>query len=241
MGPTKRKGKINNKSEVSEEDPSGDEAAAAVVTAPGVTSNELKEILEKVLSEKLSKVEEKLVNTICELKEELAATKSIAEKALDLARENQVKIASLQDENIQLNEQITSLRTEKIKVIEEQIEDRTNRQMRKSIVFRGIEEEEDESWSQTEEKLAKVLHEVTGRPLGETSEWIERCHRSGPRPSPTSRPEPKDGATNGKRKGPRVINAAIYDWKDAQFILKSFRLNSIKIDLSSVLIRSMAL
>ena len=65
--------------------------------------------------------------------------------------------------------QITSLRTDKIKNIEEQIEDRTIRQMKKSIVFKGIEKTEDESWGLTEIKLANVLHEVNGKPLGETS------------------------------------------------------------------------
>ena len=91
MGP-KRKAKSNKLNQIiGDEDESGDEDSTAVeapATDPGITSDELKEILEQVISEKLSNVEEKLVMKICELKEDVAATRNIAEKALDLAKQN---------------------------------------------------------------------------------------------------------------------------------------------------------
>ena len=191
----------------------------------GTTMEQVRLMLETLLDEKLSKFEEKLLSKINDLQENLAATKNTAERALALAMDNKMKIETLSAENAVLQQRVSTLLTEKVRSLEEQIEDRTNRQMRKSIIFKGIEESPHETWNDTEEKLAKVMSEVTGKPLSETSEWIERGHRTG-KPSTGKASEaivPGD-SNSGRyvRKGPRVITAGFYDWKDAQHVLDSF-------------------
>ena len=200
----------------SEDEPSDNERDETVTAT---TLEQVKSMIESLLEEKLARFEETLLSKIDELQESLASTKSVAERALALALENKSKIDSLSSENAALQQRVSKLQSEKLKALEEQIEDRTNRQMRKSLIFKGIEESPNETWEETEEKLAKVMHEVTGTPLSETSQWIERGHRTGKLLNTNT-----GQSTDGKyqRKGPRVITAGFYDWKDAQNVLQSF-------------------
>ena len=223
--------KSASEDEAENEDTMSADANAAETVVVGTTMEQVKFMLESLLDEKLAKFEENLLAKIDELKENLAATKGIAEKALALARENQQKIDNLTLENAKFQQQITDLRTDKLKVLEESIEDRTNRQLRKTLIFRGVAESPTETWEETEKKLATVMHEVTGDPMSVTTEWIERCHRTG-KPSSGKPSDESAGMSsnsgNYTRKGPRVITAGFYDWKDAQHVLTAFMNNTIK-------------
>jgi len=97
--------------------------------------------------------------------------------------------------------------------IEERIEERTNRQMRKTLVFRGIAEHADEkTWQDTDNLLAKTLADVCDDfTHDEAGDLIDRCHRQG---------DPKyyrDAART------RPVVAAMMCWKDCEHIIRSFR------------------
>ena len=53
----------------------------------------------------------------------------------------------------------------RVKVVEELIEERTNRQLRKTLVIKGVPEDEDEkSWQDCENKLSKIFAETLDIP-----------------------------------------------------------------------------
>ena len=98
---------------------------------------------------------------------------------------------------------------ERLTAIEERIEERTNRQMRQTLVFRGIKEEVSEkTWSDTDSLLADTL----GTALDiDATNMINRCHRTG---------NPDYYAGVGRA---RPIAAAMHSWKDCERIIEHFR------------------
>ena len=57
----------------------------------------------------------------------------------------------------------------RVVALEEKLEERTNRQLRKTLVFRGIEEKPDgespESWEESRVKLAEAISVVCGEEI----------------------------------------------------------------------------
>ena len=109
-----------------------------------------------------------------------------------------------------------------IKLIEERIEERTNRQLRKTLVFRGIPEKssegaepgQPETWAETEAILAKEIAKHCELPEDVASGLVERAHRSAPNP-------------RYKGTGPRPIFAALYDWKKSELCKEKFKEKNI--------------
>ena len=98
------------------------------------------------------------------------------------------------------------------KEVEEQIEDRTNRQLRKTLVFKGIPESDDEkSWQETK----SLLSEKIGMSLRITKEkaasMIDRCHRGG------------DKKFYREKRKCRPIYAAMHNWDDCEKICQAAR------------------
>jgi len=99
--------------------------------------------------------------------------------------------------------------------IEERIEERTNRQMRKTLVFRGIREHADEKyWKHTDKRLSKTLADAFSCDESEATDMIDRCHRTG---------DPKYYKEAGRS---RPIAAAMHNWKDCEDIIETFRKNN---------------
>ena len=96
----------------------------------------------------------------------------------------------------------TALLSEK----DEEIEDLRNRQMRKTLVFKGIKESDAEkSWDDTEQSLIMTIKEAcTEFP----DDAIERCHRVQKK--------------RYSRTGSRDIVAQFYSWKDAEKVRQEF-------------------
>ena len=132
-------------------------------------------------------------------------------------------IQQLRDENNALKNQLANNKTN-ITILEEQIESRTNRQLRKTLVFKGIPEtpkeatgskkRTGESWAETEEIVRKKMAEICNISEEASYRYIERCHRA-------------NNSKNYKGSGPRPIFAAFYDWKDSEFVINEFRKNNI--------------
>ena len=107
----------------------------------------------------------------------------------------------------------------KMKELEERLEERTNRQLRKILVFRNVPEvEEDKKWSTTKallaSKISQVLDDVDEN---EAMQMIDRCHRGGKKPS--------DGEERPSR--PRPIYAAMLYWEDCERLTREARSSSV--------------
>ena len=109
-----------------------------------------------------------------------------AKSALDLAMsnsaliaENTEKISSHEFEYQTLLERLESLETEN-KVIKEELEDLKNRSMRKTLIFRNIQQDQRrESWDQTKIILAnEIKKKMENIDHGVIIKKIERAHRA---------------------------------------------------------------
>lgn len=91
------------------------------------------------------------------------------------------------------------------------MEDRTNRQLRQTIVITGVEELQDESWDDTRELLAEEISKGLKNSFNSADKMLNRVHRGS-----RSR-DPK------YENMPRKIFAALYCWSDCEHIINSFR------------------
>ena len=193
--------------------------------------------LEKILSENRTQIEksirETIKNELSSLKEELVRLQSELESVTNTA-DNAVKMSDqlkkdctkLQEENVNLKTKLQNITNEQGEILEA-IEDRTNRQLRKTLVFKGIPEEKiqddssvntdgspklrSENWNDTAEILAKAMSEaMPNTTVDAARSMVERCHRAAPNP-------------NYKGPAPRPIFAAFLDWRDSERAKDAFR------------------
>ena len=100
----------------------------------------------------------------------------------------------------------------KVKELEKKVEDRTNRQLRKTMIFRNIKEtEEEKTWEDTTDIVAGKISSLLDIDLEDAEYMIDRCHRGG---------DPKFY----KRKNRiRPIYIAFLRWPDCEQIIKAAR------------------
>ena len=154
-----------------------------------------------------------LDKTIEALQSNLEATTAIANNALALVTKLEKELAAVKEENTKLKK-LSQDNTSHIRQLEEHVEDRTNRQLRKTLVFHNIPEEPQESWAQTEKRVAEVIADVCNIQVAEAAENLERVHRSAPNP-------------RYKGNSPRKIFAALYDWKFSEKCKEAFKEKNI--------------
>ena len=105
----------------------------------------------------------------------------------------------------------------KIRDLAELTESRTNRQLRKTLIFRNIEEvKADETYSETKELLARTISSNTSITYQRALDNIDRAHREAKRDR------------GGTRQGKRLIYAAFHSWELCQLIIEQFRLRCIR-------------
>ena len=132
----------------------------------------------------------------------------------------------LKGENKRLKEKVNNVSSNQHS-LEERIEDRTNRQLRKTLVFRGIPEQpstatdgaetathKTESWQETKDLLADQISEICALPKPDAAAMLERAHRSAPNP-------------RYKGTAPRPIYVALFDWNQSQLCIEKFRQHNI--------------
>jgi len=179
----------------------------------------------------LEPIQKTIDETIEKLCSDIDNIKLIADNAFKLAQENQKVISQLRQENNALKNQLADNKTH-INLLEEKIESRTNRQLRKTLVFKGIPEKTSppktsgskrtgenkqktgESWDDTRKLLADKIANICVMRKEDASRIIERCHRS-------------NNSKNYKGTGPRPIFAAFFDWNDSEWVKSEFRKNNI--------------
>ncbi len=154
----------------------------------------------KHLTETLNKLIDKVIVLEKKIDEQNA---KIAAQDLQLAEKSVAPEAAAlnQIDRVQLEERLN--------LIEERIEERTNRQMRQTLVFRGIPEQGTEkTWADTDSLLADTLGTAL---MIDATNMINRCHRTG---------NPDYYASVGRA---RPIAASMHSWKDCERIIEHFR------------------
>ena len=176
------------------------------------TKDELKTIVQELLDSQTAD----LRSIVESLQTELEETRNIATGALRRVEECEASIVKLENENESLKKELTTLENaDQFKEIEERIEDRTNRQLRNTLTFKGITDDPNETWAQTENKLVDTFKKA-GIPASNAVNMIERAHR---------------GRPNKEKTGPRPIYARFFSWKDSEQI-KKLKLKNIANDSS---------
>ena len=109
-----------------------------------------------------------------------------------------------------------------IDAIKEEAEDRTNRQLRKTLIFRNVTEcNDNESYEDTKEVLARLIVEnCEDVSYNYVYDNIDRAHRE-------SKRRPRNDETPS-RQGKRLIFAVFHSWDLCQSILDDFRRMAIR-------------
>ena len=104
-----------------------------------------------------------------------------------------------------------------IQTLKEEAEDRTNRQLRETLIFKNIPEElEKESWEDTKRLLATIISRFCDSiEYDDAYKSINRCHRE-----KAIRPRNDDRPT---REGKRHIFAAFHSWNICQTFIEAIR------------------
>ena len=164
------------------------------IDADNVTNGQKLEQIEG----RVEKVEKNIADNLGGILDRLAAVES------DLRRHK-----------AETTDEINELRSENER-IKEELENRTNRQLRRTLIFKNIPEtKEDESYADVKNLLSDIISSNSDISKVEAYAGIERAHREAKR-------------EGGRRTGKRKIFAAFLDWDLPQKILQVFRKKGIE-------------
>lgn len=130
---------------------------------------------EKLLDKKISLIQQQ-IDRVADAVEEATL---IASEALNCTRENKEKIYQLDLIYTKNSNKLDKLE-KKCKELEDQLDDQTNRNMRTTLVFKGIAGQE-KSWNETVNLLSEqisTMAEDKNITKAAVSMWIERGHRA---------------------------------------------------------------
>ena len=94
--------------------------------------------------------------------------------------------------------------------VKERLEERTNRQLRQTIVVKGVKEQPKETWEITKQLLASTIAENVNTSYSNAYQLLNRVHRGRPTDDPHKR-------------GQRDIYANIYSWAHCERLVQDFR------------------
>jgi len=170
-----------------------------------------------------------LTQEIVRLQSELEVVSSVANNALKLSESLKKDVTLLQEENANMRAKLQNVIKEQVD-IQEVVEENKNRQLRKTLIFKGIPEQKfpdqsntnsngsqrmnPESWDDTATILATVMSETLDKTVEQARAMVERCHRGAPNP-------------RYKGNAPRPIFAAFVDWRDSELVKVAFRKHNL--------------
>ena len=197
-----------------------------------ITSAQLEKLLNEHQKKTEASIKATIKNELKELKEEISKLRSeletvenIASNANKLSEALQKEVSQLKEINTNLQAKINNNNNEHEKTLEV-IEDTKNRQLRKTLVFKGIPEQKiadeknpnpdgsprmrPENWDDTAVILAESMAKTMETTVEAARNMVERCHRA---------------AENPRYKGtaPRPIFAAFVDWRDSEKAKDEYR------------------
>ena len=158
---------------------------------------------------------EKVEVEVAQNTSDILLIKSAIEQLESASAEHKQEIERLSLENDVLKKQISEFSADRISKLEERIEERTNRQLRQTLVFKNIDERggKEKDWSVTKDVLAETISSTLDISFDSAYDMINRCHRSAPNP---------------RKNGRRDIYANFFCWEDTESIVKCFRRNNIE-------------
>ena len=123
---------------------------------------------------------------------------------------NRVEFLETENKKIKhdVSSEISTNFNKQVDELSERIESRTNRQLRETLIIKGVPEEDNENWEKTSEILATVICENGTITYENAYRLIKRAHREQP---------------NDNRVGQRHIYAAMHSWKFCEDLKTSFR------------------
>lgn len=188
--------------------------------------NEIRETIKSEFTAILSEFSA-MKDEMVRLQGEVESVTNVANNSQKIAENLQTRVTKLEEENNQLKHKLHNTVNDQHAALE-MVEDCKNRQLRKTVVFRGIPEKKiqsevntdgtlstrPENWDDTAGALAESMSQaLPNTTIEQASKMVERCHRS--------KPNPKYKGT-----GPRPIFAAFLDWRDSELVKVSYRKNS---------------
>ena len=235
--PDKRKSTKKTSSEQSEAETDPTTDANELPESPEIgyiTNEQLQQILKdnqkttetcikNAIKQELANMKVELVR----LQSELETVSAIASNAQKLSEQLKKDCTLLKEENVNLKAKLQNVVIEQDKICEV-IEDNKNRQLRKTLVFKGIPEAEyegstspsgaptkrSETWEDTATILATSMSEALNVDIEAARDMVERCHRAAPNP-------------RYKGSAPRPIFAAFVNWRDSERTKEAFRKNNL--------------
>ena len=133
------------------------------------------------------------------LKSEMEEVKSVNKELVSVTESLKARLVT--------SEKFQAAALESFKQLESKLEDRTNRQLRQTIVVKGLPEKKDETWTDTRNTLAKHISKAYNIEFKKVYSMFERVHRGG-----------GDGYNNSK-KGRRDIYALCSHWDDSELLV----------------------
>ena len=191
-----------------------DEAMAALTKTTESTNEKIDRITARLDSydDKIEKLEQSIQHTYDRVGE-LGAKVENGDVLVGL------KVADLQKRVGELEEKLKNLENlpAKVEQLIENVEDRTNRQLRETLIFKNIPEEEgdeEDAYTETKKLLATVIStHVDGISYEQAFNQIKRAHRE----------RKREDDDDFDRTGKRFIFAAIHSWDLCQTIIDTFR------------------
>ena len=95
--------------------------------------------------------------------------------------------------------------------VEERLEERTNRQLRQTIIIKGIKELDNETWEDTKDLVSNQIAKNLGISTRVADDMLNRVHRGKHSENPLDHNKP------------RPIYALLHKWHDCEEILEVFR------------------
>ena len=143
---------------------------------------------------------------ISALQTEVAAVKSANDELMSVNKKLEEKLSD--------SEKFQSTVIESFIQLEEKLEDRTNRQLRQTIVVKGLPEKPSEKWADTRNILAKYIAKAYDMEFRKAYSLFERVHRGG------------GNGFEEKEKRKRDIYALCSHWDDSEHLVwKSYIVN----------------
>ena len=221
-GGKKNKEKVDSSAEMPPEKRSASTDQAESDDEP-LTRKVIYEVIDELFAKYYSKTQDDLNKTISALDACIEPVTKIAENTLSKVDALEKELVTCKTDSAFLKSENTNRKKEltvaanRITAVEERIEERTNRQLRKTLVFKSIPYEngkKEETWEETEAVLRRHIAATCNMDYAKTDGIIERCHRS-------------THKTNYHGKNPEFIFALCYDWKDTLWLTDTYRKKNI--------------
>ena len=142
------------------------------------TTREYKDLKDLVLK-KFAELNDNIKKNQEFMLQELKKVDDKATEAIALAKSNEERTKNVEFEMDKMKKTIEMLQS-KVNVLEDDLDDQTNRNMRSTLVVRGIAQDSDnESWEKTTDILSSKINEITEGQISvvEVKSFIERAHR----------------------------------------------------------------